>query len=138
MQLKVVLKTLLFFLIMKNNFSSSLFLYFIRLNEIIKVIIMLRKGLYEIKVNEEVEFELSYYNANKFKKLQYSGFINGDQSEYYYLPTHQALVDELMKIPRGSLVRAKRLTKGGPKEACKYEVKILREGPKPQAQQTLV
>ena len=98
----------------------------------------LRKGLKNIEVNEVVEFELSYYNANKFKKLQFSGFLNEDKNEYWYLPTHQALVDELVKIPRGSLVRAKRLTKGGPKEACRYEVKVLREGPKPQAQQTLV
>lgn len=103
-----------------------------------EVLNMLRKGLFNIDVNQEVEFELSYYNSNKFKKLQFSGFINGNQNEYYYLPTHQALVDELVKIPRGSLVRAKRLTKGGPKEACKYEVKVLREGPKPQTQQTLV
>ena len=97
---------------------------------------MLRKGLYEIKVNEEVEFELSYYSSNKFKKLQFSGFLNGDQNEYWYLPTHQQLVDELVKIPRGSLVRAKRLTKGGPKEACRYDVQVLREGPV-QAQKTL-
>ena len=99
---------------------------------------VLRKGLKNIEVNEVVEFELSYYNANKFKKLQFSGFLNEDKSEYWYLPTHQALVDELIKIPRGSLVRAKRLTKGGPKEACRYDVQVLREGPKPQAQQTLV
>ena len=99
---------------------------------------VLRKGLKNIEVNEVVEFELSYYNANKFKKLQFSGFLNEDKNEYWYLPTHQALVDELVKIPRGSLVRAKRLTKGGPKEACRYDVQVLREGPKPQAQQTLV
>ena len=99
---------------------------------------VLRKGLKNIEVNEVVEFELSYYNANKFKKLQFSGFLNEDKNEYWYLPTHQALVDELIKIPRGSLVRAKRLTKGGPKEACRYDVQVLREGPKPQAQQTLV
>ena len=140
MRLKVVLKTLLFFLTMKNNLSSSLFLYFIRLNELIinGDIMALRKGLYEIKVNQAVEFELGYYNANKFKKLQYSGYINGDKSEYWYLPTHQALVDELMKIERGSLVRATRLTAGGPKEAAQYKVEVLRDGPKADAQQTLV
>ena len=98
---------------------------------------MLRKGLYKIKVNEEIEFELSYYNANKFKKLQFSGFLNEDKDEYWYLPTHQGLVDELVKIPRGSLVRATRLIQGGPKEACKYKVEVLREGPKPSKQQTL-
>ena len=98
---------------------------------------MLRKGLYKIKVNEEIEFELSYYNANKFKKLQFSGFLNEDKDEYWYLPTHQGLVDELVKIPRGSLVRATRLTQGGPKEACKYKIEVLREGPKPSVQKTL-
>lgn len=98
----------------------------------------LRKGLYEIKVNQAVEFELAFYNANKFKKLQYSGYINGDENEYWYLPTHQALVDALVKIPRGSLVRATRLTAGGPKEAAQYKVEVLREGPKPDAQQTLI
>ena len=99
---------------------------------------VLRKGLRNIAVNEIVEFEVSYYNVNKFGKLQYSGFLNENPDEFWYLPTHQALVDELMKIPRGSLVRAKRLSQGGAKEACRYEVKVLREGPKPQAQQTLV
>ena len=98
---------------------------------------MLRKGLYKIKVNEEIEFELSYYNANKFKKLQFSGFLNEDKDEYWYLPTHQGLVDELVKIPRGSLVSATRLTQGGPKEACKYKVEVLRKGPKASPQQTL-
>lgn len=98
---------------------------------------MLRKGLFNIEVNQEVEFELSYYNSNNFKKLQFSGFINGDQNEYWYLPTHQGLVDELVKIPRGSLVRATRLTQGGPKEACKYKVEVLRKGPKASPQQTL-
>lgn len=102
------------------------------------VIMALRKGLYEIKVNQAVEFELGYYNANKFKKLQYSGYINGDKNEYWYLPTHQGLVDELMKLERGSLVRATRLTAGGPKEAAKYKVEVLRHGPKAGSQQTLV
>lgn len=115
-----------------------LFLYK-RLNELIirGFIMALRKGLKNISVNETVEFELGYYNANKFKKLQYSGYINEDKNEYWYLPTHQELVDELMKIPRGSLVRATRLTQGGPKEACKYKVEVLREGPKPSAQSSL-
>ena len=98
---------------------------------------MLRKGLKSIDVNETVEFELSYYNSNKFKKLQFSGFLNEDKDEFWYLPTHQDLVDKLMKLERGSLVRATRLTKGGPKEACKYKVEVLREGPKPSVQQTL-
>lgn len=96
----------------------------------------LRKGLFQIDVNQTVEFTLGYYNSNNFKKLQYSGYINENKDEYWYLPTHQGLVDELMKIPRGSLVRATRLTKGGPKEAAKYKVEVLREGPK-SSQQTL-
>ena len=95
---------------------------------------VLRKGLYNFEVNNAVEFELSYYNINKFKKLQFSGFING---EYWFLPTHQQLVDELVKLPRGSLVRATRLTTGNAKEAAKYAVEVLREGPEPSAQQTL-
>lgn len=97
----------------------------------------LRKGLFQINVNQTVEFTLGYYNSNNFKKLQYSGYINEDKNEYWYLPTHQELVDKLMKIPRGSLVRATRLTQGGPKEACKYKVEVLREGPKPSAQSSL-
>lgn len=100
------------------------------------VIVMLRKGLFNIDVNQSVEFELSYYNSNQFKKLQFSGFIDGKKDEFYYLPTHQSLVDELVKLPRGSFVRATRLTKGGPKEAAKYKVEVLREGPKV-AQSTL-
>ena len=92
---------------------------------------MLRKGLYNIGINQVVEFEVSYWSTNKFGKKQYSGFINGDENEFWYLPTHQQLTDKLEKIPRGSLVRAKRTTKGGPKEACLYEVQILRE-PKPE------
>lgn len=93
-----------------------------------------RNGLKNIEVNETVEFELSYWNINNYGKKQFSGFI-GD--EYWYLPTHQQLVNELSQIPRESLVRVKRLTKGGPKEACKYEVKVLRQGPEPQGQKTL-
>ena len=84
-----------------------------------------REGLKNINVNEEVEFELSVYNFNKFNKKQFSGFV-GDK--FMYLPTHQQLVDKLEKIPIGSKVKAKRLTQGGPKEACNYEVIVL-EGP---------
>ena len=93
---------------------------------------MLRKGLKNIEVNETVEFQLSYYNINNFGKKQYSGFINDNENEFWYLPTHQQLVDKLNTIPRGSLVRATRLTKGGvtkdKKEAAKYDVKVLRKG----------
>ena len=91
---------------------------------------MRRKGLYNIRVGETIQFEVSYYNKNNWGKTQYSGFINENKDEYWYLPTHQALVDELIKIPRGSLVKATRLTQGGPKEACKYKIEILRRGSK--------
>ena len=89
---------------------------------------MRRKGFKNIQVKETVEFELSYYNQNKFGKLQFSGFINGDKEEYWFLPTHQALVDKLLTVPRGSLIRATRLTEGNKHEACKYDIKVLREG----------
>ena len=93
-----------------------------------------RLGLKEIQVNETVELELSYWNINNYGKKQFSGWIKG---EYWYLPTHQQLVKQLSDIPRESLVRVKRLTKGGPKEACRYDVKVLRQGPEPQEQRTL-
>ena len=84
-----------------------------------------REGLQNIAVNETVEFELSIYNTNKFGKKQFSGFV-GDK--FMYLPTHQELVNKLEKIPIGSKVKAKRLTQGGPKEACSYDIVVL-EGP---------
>lgn len=98
----------------------------------------LRKGLYNIEVNQAVEFELSYYNVNKFNKLQFSGYIDGNKEDYWFLPTHQGLVDQLKMLPRGSLVRATRLTAGNAKETAKYVVEVLREGPNPSEQQTLV
>lgn len=81
-----------------------------------------REGLKNIAVDEEVEFTLSFYNFNKFGKKQFSGFI-GDK--FYYLPTHQQLVDKLEKVERGSKVRVKRLTLGNAKEACLYDVKVI-------------
>ena len=93
-----------------------------------------RLGLKQIDVNEVVELELSYWNINNYGKKQYSAWI---KREYWYLPTHQQLVAQLSEIPRESLVKVKRLTKGGPKEACRYEVKVLRQGPEPQEQRTL-
>lgn len=98
---------------------------------------MRRKGFRNIEVKEEVEFELSYYNSNNYGKLQFSGFINGDKNEYWYLPTHQQLVDELVKLPRGSYVRAKRLSKGSKKEPAKYNIEVIRKGAKPKKQKTL-
>lgn len=99
--------------------------------------VVLRKGLFPINVNETVEFEVSYWNINRFGKKQFSGFINGNQDEFWYLPTHQKLVDELEKVPRGSLVKATRTTQGGPKEACLYKIEVLREGPKTSSQASL-
>lgn len=84
-----------------------------------------REGLKNIAVDEEVEFILSFYNFNKFGKKQFSGFI-GDK--FYYLPTHQQLVDKLEKVQRGSKVKVKRLTLGNAKEACLYDVEVV-EGP---------
>lgn len=83
-----------------------------------------REGLFNIDVNQEVEFKLSYYNFNNYGKKQFSGFI-GDK--FYYLPTHQQLVDQLEKVARGSKVRAKRLTQGNAKEAAQYAVEVLEE-----------
>ena len=93
-----------------------------------------RLGLKQIDVNEVVELELSYWNINNYGKKQYSAWIKG---EYWYLPTHQQLVKQLSEIPRESLIQVKRLTKGGPKVACRYDVKVLRQGPEPQEQRTL-
>lgn len=81
-----------------------------------------REGLKNIAVDEEVEFTLSFYNFNKFGKKQFSGFIG---EKFYYLPTHQQLVDKLEKIERGSKVRVKRLTLGNAKEACLYDVEVI-------------
>lgn len=81
-----------------------------------------REGLFNIDVNQEVELTLSYYNFNKFGKKQFSGFIEG---KFYYLPTHQQLVDKLEKVERGSKVKVKRLTLGNAKEACLYDVEVV-------------
>lgn len=81
-----------------------------------------REGLFNIDVNQEVKCILSYYNFNQFGKKQFSGFIDG---KYFYLPTHQQLVDKLEKIPRGSTVKVKRLTLGNAKEACAYNVEVV-------------
>ena len=70
------------------------------------------------------------YNINKFRKLQYSGWIDG---KYYFLPPHQQLVDALMKLETNSLVKATRLTQGGQDkdgnfQTAEYEIEVLREG----------
>lgn len=89
-----------------------------------------REGLYDITVGSTVEFTLGTYNINKFRKLQYSGWIDG---KYYFLPPHQQLVDALMKLERNSLVKATRLTQGGQDEngnfqTAEYKIEVLREG----------
>ena len=81
-----------------------------------------REGLFNIDVDEEVEFVLSYYNFNNYGKKQFSGFVDGS---FYYLPAHQQLVDKLEKIPRGSHVKAKRLTAGHAKEPADYDVQVV-------------
>ena len=90
-----------------------------------------REGLYDITVGDTVEFVLGAYNINKFRKLQYSGWIDG---KYYFLPPHQELVNALMKLEKDSLVKATRLTQGGEDEkgnfhTAEYKIEILREGP---------
>lgn len=91
-----------------------------------------REGLYDIAVGSTVEFILGTYNINKFRKLQYSGWIDG---KYYFLPPHQQLVDALMKLEANSVVKATRLTQGGQDEngnfkTAEYEIEVVREGSK--------
>ena len=81
-----------------------------------------REGLFNIDVNEEVEFVLSYYNFNNYGKKQFSGFVDG---KFYYLPAHQQLVNKLENIPRGSHVKAKRLTAGHAKKPADYDVEVV-------------
>ena len=96
-----------------------------------------RKGLKHIEVNETVTFRLGPWNADGFQKLQYSGFLNDSDDDFWYLPNHQNLVDQLMPIKRGSLVQATRLTEGHKNKACEYRVRVLRDGPKSSSQKTL-
>ena len=79
-----------------------------------------REGLKNIAVNETVEIKVGQVGINKFNQRQVSGFV-GDK--YYFLPTHVELVDQLLRVPEGEVVKVKRLTAGNEKEAAKYEVK---------------
>lgn len=95
-----------------------------------------RKGLYKIQPKESVTVEISGHSYDGFGKLQFSGFLNGDRKEHYYLPNHQNLSDKLISVAVGSLVKATRLTKGHSSLACEYDVKIIR-GPKSDGQTSL-
>ena len=81
-----------------------------------------RKGLFQIAVNQTVEFVLGDSNTNNFGKQQFSGYIGDD---YYYLPTHQELVDSLANIRKGCTIRATRLTKGGEKQTAHYKIELI-------------
>ena len=83
-----------------------------------------RQGLKTIKVNEEVEIKIGQVGINKFGKKQISGFLG---EKYYFLPTHQELVEKLLRCNEGEIVKVKRLTLGNSKETAKYEV-VREEG----------
>ena len=82
-----------------------------------------RQGLKQLKVNEAVEIKVGQVGLNKFGKKQVSGFVG---EEYFFLPTHQELVEKLLRCNEGEVVKVKRLTLGNAKETAKYEV--TREG----------
>ena len=82
-----------------------------------------REGLAKIEMNQTVEIKVGQVGINKFGKKQVSGFI-GDK--YFFLPTHQELVEKLLRCNEGETVKVKRLTLGNAKETAKYEV--IREG----------
>ena len=82
-----------------------------------------RQGLAKIELNQTVEIKVGQIGINKFGKKQISGFI-GDK--YFFLPTHQELVEKLLRCNEGETVKVKRLTLGNAKETAKYEV--TREG----------
>jgi hypothetical protein len=91
-----------------------------------------------IKINETIEFiKDSCVSCNivyktpqgdtKYitKKPQYIGIINGQKQ---FLPIHQELTDFLHTVPKGTRVRATRLTKGNARQTARYKIKVLREG----------
>ena len=82
-----------------------------------------REGLAKIELNQTVEIKVGQIGINKFGKKQVSGFI-GDK--YFFLPTHQELVEKLLRCNEGEVVKVKRLSLGNKKETAKYEV--TREG----------
>ena len=83
-----------------------------------------RQGLKQLKVNEAVEIKVGQVGLNKFGKKQVSGFVG---EEYFFLPTHQELVEKLLRCNEGEVVKVKRLTLGNAKETAKYEV-VREEG----------
>jgi len=94
-----------------------------------------REGLFDFNKEAVVEATLGPHNYNRFGKRQYSAWIRG---VFYYLPTHQLLVQKLHTIPEGSLIRIQRLNSDGNKRnAFRYDIKILRRGPAPRVQTTL-
>lgn len=82
-----------------------------------------RNGLKQFEVNKTVEVKIGQVGLNKFGKKQVSGFVDG---KYFFLPTHQELVEKLLRCNEGETVKVKRLTLGSAKETAKYE--ITREG----------
>ena len=82
-----------------------------------------RQGLKQLKVDEMVEVKVGQVGLNKFGKKQVSGFVG---EEYFFLPTHQELVEKLLRCNEGEVVKVKRLSLGNAKETAKYEV--IREG----------
>ena len=82
-----------------------------------------RQGLAKIELNQTVEIKIGQIGINKFGKKQVSGFI---EDKYFFLPTHQELVEKLLRCNEGETVKVKRLTLGSAKETAKYEV--TREG----------
>ena len=83
-----------------------------------------RQGLKQLKVDEVVEIKVGQVGLNKFGKKQVSGFVG---EEYFFLPTHQELVEKLLRCNEGEVVKVKRLSLGNAKETAKYEV-IREEG----------
>ena len=82
-----------------------------------------RQGLAKIELNQTVEIKIGQIGINKFGKKQVSGFI---EDKYFFLPTHQELVEKLLRCNEGEIVKVKRLSLGNAKETAKYEV--TREG----------
>ena len=57
-------------------------------------------------------------------KPQYTCTING---QLRYLPIHQELVDFCHTVPKGTRIRAERLTKGNSRETARYKFKIIED-----------
>lgn len=90
-----------------------------------------------IKVNQTVEFvvdscvscNIAYKTPQGdikhiTKKPQYMCIMNGQKQ---FLPIHQELTDFLHTVPKGTRVRATRLTKGNARQTARYKCQALRE-----------